>query len=81
MINRPHVMNNGAEPFHFLIGRADTVTPVGIIVVHDHRVHAQVNDIGPRDLQPPYEKLLQNLSENEHFKDAEISAEVFDGVR
>ena len=62
-----HRIDNEATPVHLqglkslflFVGRFDAVSALGIVIVHNHRIDAQFDHIGPGDLQAPDKKGLQ----------------------
>ena len=57
------------------------MSALGIIVVHNHRIDAQFDHIGPGDLQTPNEKGLQKTPEQKHSRPGKGLEKAFDLMR
>ena len=70
----------GLESFDLLVGGLHSVTPVGLIIVHYHRIDAQFDHFGLRKLQSPEEKLLQKSTEEPNPKPGKCLEKTLHGV-
>jgi hypothetical protein len=66
------------EPFDLLVGGLDSVPPVGLIVVHDHRIDTQFDQLRLGELQAPEEQLLEQPAEQPYTKPGESFEETLD---
>jgi hypothetical protein len=55
----PPVHLQGLESLFLFVGRFDTIAAQGIVVVHDHGIDTQLDNLGPDDPQAPEKKRLQ----------------------
>ena len=70
----------GMESLDLLVSGLNPMTLVGVIVVQDHRVEAQDDDLGFGKAQPPQEELTQQLSEEVNYRQREGFEEPLDGM-
>ncbi len=54
------------KAFFLLIGRLDTMAMKGVVIVHDHRIDAQLDHSRLGNLQTPDKKGLQDASEQKN---------------
>ena len=71
----------GLKSFFLFVGRLDTMPAQRIIVIHDHRIDTQLNDLGLGDLQTPEKKMLQKPPEQKHPRPGEGLEKPFDLMR
>ena len=84
-----HRIDNQATPVHLqglkslflFVGRFDAVPALGIVIVHNHRIDAQFDHIGPGDLQAPDKKGLQKTPEQKHARPGKGFEKAFDLMR
>jgi hypothetical protein len=65
-MKRPPVHLQGLESLFLFVGRFDTIAAQGIVVVHDHGIDTQLDNLGPDDPQAPEKKRLQEPTEQKH---------------
>jgi hypothetical protein len=70
----------GLKAFHLLVSRIDAMALLGYIVINDHSVQAQLNDLGFVQLQPPEEQLFQQSPEQPNAVPREDVEKPFDGL-
>jgi len=70
----------GLESLDLLVGGLHSVTPVGLIIVHYHRIDAQFDHFGLRKLQSPEEKLLKKSAEEPNPKPGKCLEKTLHGV-
>jgi hypothetical protein len=56
----------GLESLFLFVGGLDTVSAIGIVVIHHHRIDTQLDNIGADDSQAPEKKRLQQVAEQKH---------------
>jgi hypothetical protein len=69
------------KSFRIFICRTDALTIFGLVIVHNHCVNVQKYDGRILHAEPPYEKLVQNLSEKPAFAYAEKTEKTLHRMR
>jgi hypothetical protein len=70
----------GLKALHLLVSRFDAMALLGFIVIHDHSVQAQLNDLGFVQPQSSEKHLLQQRPEQPNAVPREGVEKPFDGV-
>lgn len=70
----------GLKTLHLLVSRFDAMALLGFIVIHNHSIQAQLDDLGSVQLQPPEEQLLQQGPEQPNAIPREGVEKPFDSV-
>ena len=71
----------GLESLFLFVGGFNAMPLQGIIIIHDHRINTQFDDIGSDDPQAPKKKRLQQPAEQKHPRPGKSLEEPFDLMR
>jgi hypothetical protein len=71
----------GLESLFLLVGWLNTLTAKGFVVIHDHRINAQIGDLLAGNLQTPEKKMVQKPAEQKHTRPGKGLEKPFDLMR